>query len=154
MEPVDLLGVARATASLVAPRGRRDGLRVAVASVESLPLARASRDQVQQVFLNLITNALDAMVEGGGSQVQITAEAVDGRIRVGVIDDGPGMSAETRERAMEPFFTTKPPGKGTGLGLSLCYGLISGLGGQLWLESQPGSGTQVWFELPVWGDIA
>lgn len=152
-EPVDLEAVARATASLVAPRARRAAIRLNVEMAAGLPPVRASRDQLQQVFLNLITNALDAMEEGGGSQVRVTAERVDEEwVRVGVTDDGPGMDEGTRERALEPFFTTKPPGRGTGLGLAMCYGIITGLGGRMWLQSRPGAGTAVWFELPVWGD--
>lgn len=161
--PVDVAGVARATAALVSPRARRIGVEVAVEASEGLPAVRASRDQLQQVFLNLVTNALDAIEEGGGGVVRITAEVVaDGGlgaggggltkavVLVGVHDDGPGMDEDTLTRAMEPFYTTKPPGRGTGLGLSTCYGIITGLGGRFWLESQPGQGTKVWFELPVW----
>ncbi len=150
-EPVDLCQVARATASLVAPRARKAGIAITVQEAE-VPQVRASRDQLQQVFLNLITNAVDAMEEHGGTTIDVTAEVIDDRIRVVVRDDGPGMDAETRERAMEPFFTTKPPGKGTGLGLAMCYGIITGLGGRLWLASAPGRGTSVIFELPAWGE--
>ncbi|BAD41073.1 PAS domain-containing sensor histidine kinase [Symbiobacterium thermophilum] len=175
-EPVDVAGVARATAALVAPRARRAGVAVAVDVPVALPAVRASRDQLQQVFLNLVTNALDAIEEGGGGRVWVTAEAVAGApasegpgvsdigvaagagevtrpesvVRVGVHDDGPGMDEDTLARALDPFFTTKPPGRGTGLGLSTCYGIITGLGGRFWLESRRGQGTRVWFELPVW----
>lgn len=153
-EPVDVAAVARATAALVHPRARRIGVAVEVKASDALPAVRASRDQLQQVFLNLVTNALDAIEEGGGSVVRITAEAVvgtgEGAVRVAVHDDGPGMDEDTLTRAMEPFFTTKPPGRGTGLGLSTCYGIVTGLGGRFWLESLPGAGTTVWFELPIW----
>lgn len=155
-EPVDVVRVARATAALVAPRARKGGVVTAVEVQGALPAVRASRDQLQQVFLNLVTNALDAIEEGGGSQVSITAVVVPaggatgGAVRVGVHDDGPGMSEAVASRALEPFFTTKSPGRGTGLGLSTCYGIVTGLGGQLWLDSRPGQGTTVWFELPVW----
>ncbi|WP_374712565.1 ATP-binding protein [Symbiobacterium terraclitae] len=159
-EPVDVIGVARATAALVAPRARKAGVALSVEVRDGLPAVRASRDQLQQVFLNLVTNALDAIEEGGGSQVSImavavpagqaTAGAAGAVLRVGVRDDGPGMSEAVAGRALEPFFTTKPPGRGTGLGLSTCYGIVTGLGGRLWLESRPGLGTTVWFELPVW----
>jgi len=150
-EPVDLVQVAQATASLVAPRARKAGAAIRVESA-IIPPVRASRDQLQQVFLNLITNAVDAIEERGGTRVAITAAVTDGGVRVVVADDGPGMDPETRERAMEPFFTTKPPGKGTGLGLAMCYGIIAGLGGRLWLESEPDRGTAVIFELPVWNE--
>ncbi|OTA41591.1 MAG: hypothetical protein A6D92_05355 [Symbiobacterium thermophilum] len=60
------------------------------------------------------------------------------------------MDEDTLARALDPFFTTKPPGRGTGLGLSTCYGIITGLGGRFWLESRRGQGTRVWFEMPVW----
>ncbi len=150
-EPVDVAEVARQTAALIAPQARKLGVTVEVALPEGLPAVRASRDQLQQVFLNVLTNALDAMEQQGGGQVQIRTEGVrDGMVRVLVSDTGPGMDSATLERALEPFFTTKPPGRGTGLGLSTCYGIITGLGGQMTITSAPGQGTSVAFALPLW----
>jgi len=114
-----------------------------------MPAVRATRDQLQQVFLNLISNALDAMEEMPG-EIVVTALPGPGVVRLTVADNGPGMDPATLERAMEPFFTTKPPGRGTGLGLSTCYGIITGLGGRMHLDSKPGAGTTVAFELPSW----
>ncbi|HWI63560.1 MAG TPA: ATP-binding protein [Symbiobacteriaceae bacterium] len=149
-EPVDAEAVARATAALVGARARKAAVAVQVDLPAGLPPVRASRDQLQQVFLNLITNALDAMEAAGGGTITITGGVEGDYARVDVTDTGPGMDQTTLARAMEPFFTTKPPGKGTGLGLSTCYGILTGLGGNLTLESEPGKGTTVTFTLPVW----
>jgi len=152
-EPVDGGTAARQTAALVQPRARRSGTQVRVEAPDGLPPVRATRDQLQQVFLNLVTNSLDAMEDAGSGAVTISAAVVaPDRVRFTVSDTGPGMDAETLNRALEPFFTTKPPGRGTGLGLSTCYGIITGLGGDMGLTSAPGEGTAVTFELPVWRD--
>ncbi|HLN62463.1 MAG TPA: ATP-binding protein, partial [Symbiobacteriaceae bacterium] len=152
-EPVDLAGVVRATAALMGARARRAGVRIRCDLPEGLPPVRATRDELQQVFLNLMTNALDAMEETGPGTITVTgAPAGPAAMQVAVADTGPGMDAATLARAMEPFFTTKPPGRGTGLGLSTCYGILTGLGGQMSLTSQPGAGTTVSLQLPLWGE--
>ncbi|HYF96323.1 MAG TPA: ATP-binding protein [Symbiobacteriaceae bacterium] len=148
LEPVDVAGVAQRTVELVLPRARQAGIAVTVEAEEDLPSVRATRDLLQQVFLNLITNSLDALEERGGGHVTVTVS----RGGMTVADDGPGMDEATLPRAMEPFFTTKPPGKGTGLGLSTCYGIITGLGGNMVLQSRPGAGTVVFITLPEWGE--
>jgi two-component system, NtrC family, sensor kinase len=151
-EPVDLADVARATAELLGARTRKAGVQIRTDLPKVLPLVRATRDELQQVFLNLLTNALDAMEETGPGTITVTAAAHDGLVEAAVSDTGPGMDAATLERVMEPFFTTKPPGRGTGLGLSTCYGILTGLGGQMHLASQPGAGTTVSFALREWGE--
>lgn len=151
LEPVDPVAVARQTMQLVSPRARRSGVSLRVAPEGDVPPVRATRDQLQQVFLNLIANALDAVEAMAGTpEIVVTAAAGPGIVRLSVADNGPGMDPATLERAMEPFFTTKPPGRGTGLGLSTCYGIITGLGGRMHLDSKPGAGTAVAFELPAW----
>ena len=149
-EPVDVGEVARQTAALIGPRARRAGVQVQVGITEGLPLVRATRDQLQQVFLNLFTNSLDSMEQTGSGEIRVSVSEGGGMLRVTVADTGSGMDAATLERAMEPFFTTKPPGRGTGLGLSTCYGIITGLGGRMSLESSPGEGTRVTLDLALW----
>lgn len=152
-EPVDAAAVAQATAALVGARSRRAAVSVRVVLPEELPPVRATRDKLQQVFLNLVTNALDALEETGGGEIAISGDVVagaDAQVRLTVADNGPGMDPATLARAMEPFFTTKPPGRGTGLGLSTCYGIITGLGGQVSITSELGKGSAVTFTLPVW----
>jgi two-component system NtrC family sensor kinase len=151
-EPVDAGMVARATAALVGARARKASVTVQVDLPAGMPPVRAPRDQLQQIFLNLVTNALDATEEAGGGTITITGGVDGGFVRLGVTDTGAGMDQATLARAMEPFFTTKPPGRGTGLGLSTCYGIVTGLGGQMAIASEPGKGTTVTFTLPVWGE--
>ena len=112
--------------------------------------------QVQQILLNLVLNARDAMPDGGRITVS-TRNCALHRGRVGiahrwvelsVTDTGDGMDAETLERAFEPFFTTKKPGRGNGLGLATARRLVQQQGGTIMAESEPGKGTRVSMRLP------
>lgn len=126
-----------------------------------VPLVLADANQIEQVLINLVTNAMQAMAERSG-RIEIgldvaTAETVLGQwpdapmrlhtkrlerlVKLTVKDDGPGMDRPTRERIFEPFFTTKPVGKGTGLGLSVAHGIVQKHEGAIQVHSQPGQGT-------------
>ena len=116
----------------------------------NLPLVMADGHQVQQVLLNLLNNARQAIeAHQAGGQITITTQARDEMICIGVQDNGPGISPENIQRIFDPFFTTKEVGKGTGLGLSLCYGLIKEHGGNISVTSQPGAGATFTIELPA-----
>jgi PAS domain S-box-containing protein len=123
----------------------------------ALPPARIDPNQLELAILNLAINARDAMPDGGPIDIQvdeqrITKDAVlePGRyLRLSIIDTGTGMTPETLERAIEPFFSSKPLGKGTGLGLSMVHGLAVQLGGALRLSSTIGKGTTATLILPV-----
>ncbi len=109
----------------------------------------ADPTELHQVLMNLCTNASYAMRDLGGTMTIAIAEADDGRsLRLSVYDTGAGMDRETLDRALDPFFTTKPPGEGTGLGLSTVHGIVSDLGGRLELASEVGRGTRVHVVLP------
>jgi signal transduction histidine kinase len=110
-------------------------------------IMRGDRQRLEQVLINLITNACDASEDG--AVVQIHARACDASVQFRVVDRGVGMTKEVRDLAFEPFFTTKPPGAGTGLGLPLAYGIVAEHGGSIAIESQPGGGTTVIVELPI-----
>ena len=126
----------------------------------------ADPGQLEQVIVNLVVNARDAMPDGG----PITIETDDTDYRevadsdpiidsgkclvIAVSDAGTGMDKTTRDRAMEPFFTTKAEGEGTGLGLSTAYGIVKQFGGHLWIYSEPGQGTTVKIYLPKFDDDA
>ncbi|MFH0728002.1 MAG: ATP-binding protein [Pseudomonadota bacterium] len=112
-----------------------------------LPMIELSQTEVQQVMLNLINNALDAMEKTGG-RIDIKTAAERGHIVIQVSDNGPGIPEKNLSRIFDPFYTTKPVGKGTGLGLSICYGIISRMGGKITVKSAVGSGTSFFIYLP------
>lgn len=105
--------------------------------------------QVQQVLLNLCTNALQALPAHSGRIRVEVARAEAGMARLSVIDDGSGMDAATRARIFEPFFTTKPVGQGTGLGLAVVHGIVTASGGRIAVDSAPGRGTRIDVLLPL-----
>lgn len=107
----------------------------------------ADRHQLENALLNLAINANDAMP--GGGELQISLHPGDDECEIRVADTGAGMSAETLERATEPFFTTKPIGEGTGLGLSQVYGMMDQIGGRMAIESVVGTGTTVRLVFPL-----
>jgi len=113
-----------------------------------LPETQASVTEMQQVLLNLINNALDAMEKKGG-RLDIATESRDNEIAITIEDTGPGIPASNLARLFDPFFTTKPVGKGTGLGLSICYGIINKMGGKIEVESTVGVGTTFRILLPI-----
>jgi two-component system, NtrC family, sensor kinase len=123
---------------------------------EDLPKISGEPNQLEQVFLNLISNARDAMeAVVGPKELNITSylgQADDQpMVVVAVKDTGEGIPAEILDKVLEPFFSTKPVGKGTGLGLSLCFGIVEAHGGRLSIKSQRGVGTEVQVLLPPAG---
>jgi two-component system NtrC family sensor kinase len=116
-----------------------------------LPFVLGDAGQLQQVLMNLIGNARQAIEEQGkGGTIRVkSARASDKRVLLQVSDDGPGIPHAIQARIFDPFFTTKPPGSGTGLGLSIVLGIVREHGGQLHLTSKPGRGTIFSIELPA-----
>ena len=114
---------------------------------ETLPEISGNPRNLQQVFLNLFLNSIQAMPEGGALTVQ--AEREDDFIRIDVSDDGTGIAPENIDKLFDPFFTTKEIGEGTGLGLSVCYGIIERHNGSITIASELGAGTTVTVRLPV-----
>ena len=108
----------------------------------NLPLIQGSANQIQQVLMNLLLNAEQAMDPRGHGTVEVkAAQRDDGFIELYVQDDGPGIPQAVQGRIFEPFFTTKPPGKGTGLGLAVTFGIMRAHGGAIRVESEEGRGT-------------
>jgi len=115
-----------------------------------LPLTLADFNQIQQVFVNLVTNAEQAMTEAHGrGKLCIKTQKADEMILISFADDGPGIPEENLGSMFDPFFTTKDVGRGTGLGLSICYGIIQGHHGNIYATSELGKGTTFVVELPV-----
>jgi PAS domain S-box-containing protein len=116
---------------------------------ESLAPIHADRQQLRQVFLNLMTNAVDAMPEGGVLTVRVHDQSDSSKVLVEFADTGRGISAVNLKKVWEPFFTSKAEGKGTGLGLSICSRIVEEHGGTIALESEVGKGTTVRLALPA-----
>lgn len=114
-----------------------------------IPLVSCSPSQINQVFLNLITNAAQATDEATGAIIITTRRVNDTSVAVDVEDNGHGIPAETLPRIFDPFFTTKDVGKGTGLGLSIAFRIVDEHGGRLTVESKVGQGTRFTVTLPV-----
>jgi signal transduction histidine kinase/ActR/RegA family two-component response regulator len=122
---------------------------------DGLPSIHADPHQLQQVFINLLNNARQAIeAHQPSGSILIQTALVDGMVQVVLQDNGPGIPPENLSKIFNPFFTTKEVGKGTGLGLSLCYGIIREHGGQIHVSSEPGNGARFLIELPPGEEVA
>jgi len=140
-KPLELNGVVEDTAALVDHQLGMHRIRLEKELARDLPAILGNANQLQQIFLNLVLNAQQAM-EGTGGRIRITTGRTgDGRAEVRISDTGPGIPKEIQARLFEPFFTTKPAGKGTGLGLSVTYGIVKDHKGEILVESEPGQGA-------------
>ncbi|MGQ0662270.1 MAG: PAS domain-containing sensor histidine kinase [Pseudomonadota bacterium] len=124
------------------------GVRVALELGPGLPAVLVDKTQIQQVVVNLVRNAVDAVAQSEKRELAVrTARAGDGAIEIAVRDSGEGIAEEIRDRLFEPFVTTKK--KGIGIGLSISRGIVQAHGGRLWAEPNPGGGTIFRFTLPA-----
>jgi two-component system NtrC family sensor kinase len=114
-----------------------------------LPLLMSDPAQLQQVFLNIINNAIDAIGKNGEIIIRTQYKAKNHEISIQIADNGPGIAKEMINKIFDPFFTTKEVGKGTGLGLSISYGIIEKLGGRILVASEEGKGSTFTIYLPV-----
>jgi len=118
--------------------------------LSDLPLTSADAGLLQQVFLNIILNAEQAMQEAHGKgNLTVKTERIDNVMRISFKDDGPGIAKANLEKIFNPFFTTKDPDRGTGLGLSICYKIVKQHDGKIYAESELGKGVTFFIELPV-----
>jgi len=104
--------------------------------------------QLQEIVINLVRNAIQAMRPEGGGTVWLTTEQAEGKVKIRVRDDGPGIEEAVRDTLFDPFVSTKPTGQGTGLGLSICYGIVKRYDGAIRVESEAGQGTTFTVTLP------
>jgi len=107
---------------------------------EGLPRVQVEEMQLQEIYLNLIKNSIQAL-HGGGGNIWLSTSLRRGKVVTAIRDDGPGISEDVRDRLFDPFVTTKAPGEGTGLGLSICYGIVKRYDGEIRVESTPGEGA-------------
>ena len=152
---IDLNEVIQKTLALREYELNLSRIQVNMNLAENLPIVIGDFHQLQQVLLNLITNAEQAMLETRGEGVlTIESYCEDGRACLKVQDNGPGIPPEIGPRIFDPFFTTKSVGKGTGLGLSICYGILSEHHGKITVESEPEQGAKFFVSLPAAGEKA
>jgi two-component system NtrC family sensor kinase len=129
------------------PRLDRNHVAVAVKAAPQLPHIEADSVQLELALLNLITNAIDAMVEGGSLTVTLTP--LDDGVRLEVADSGPGVPEALLPTIFEPWVTTKPYGRGTGLGLAIARGVIEAHGGTIGVSNRPDGGAVFTVDLPA-----
>ncbi len=138
----------REMAKFCEQRAKYASVRIETSLADSVPEVEASSSEMQQVLLNLINNAIDAMDPGGG-QLDIMSRVDADNVIVSIADTGCGIPKANLPRIFDPFFTTKPVGKGTGLGLSIIYGIINKMGGEISVRSVVDKGTVFTIRLPA-----
>ncbi|MBU1397888.1 MAG: two-component sensor histidine kinase, partial [Proteobacteria bacterium] len=147
LEDVDINRVLNETITFLDSYARTNNIAIEKDLMSDLPIIASDHAKLQQVFLNLLTNAVDAI--GRDGKIFLTSRIIDSEIVVSVWDNGPGIPKEYQSRVFEPFFTTKRSGKGTGLGLSVTYTIVRNMGGTIALDSKEGNGTTFTVSLPI-----
>lgn len=155
---VDINSLTENTISMVRNQAKFHNIKFNLAFDASIPQITTDPNQLQQVFINLLINAADAMNERGQVTVatRVSADTSGGKkyVEIEFTDTGPGIPEEHLGKVFEPFFTTKPVGKGTGLGLAVSYGIIKKHGGNIFVRSEMGRGASFFVRLPVERDLA
>ncbi|HXV81161.1 MAG TPA: ATP-binding protein, partial [Candidatus Binatia bacterium] len=146
---VDMTSLVREVAALVHSDAILLNVTLAVETADGLPAVQGDKVQLQQVVLNLLLNAFDAMKECASAerQVKLWVERNAGEIQTAVSDCGPGLSGDKLDKIFEPFYTTKR--EGLGMGLSICRSIIEVHGGQLWAENNSDRGATFYFTVPI-----
>ncbi len=135
------------TLSLVGEQMRLQNVRITKNLSSHLPRIKANPSQLEQVFMNIVSNALGSMPNGG--ELRIATRKIDNGVGVTFTDTGCGIKSEDLDKVFNPFFTTKRPGRGVGLGLSVSYGIIREHGGEIGVESEEGRGSTFTIGLPI-----
>jgi len=159
MKPIDIHEGIESTLLILQNRLKANGARPQIEVIKeygNLPIVECFAGQLNQVFMNIISNAIDALEEEQGKSdlsptIRISTEVADSdSIIIRIADNGPGMSEQVKKRLFDAFFTTKPVGQGTGLGLSISYQIVVDKHkGLFWCESELGKGTEFWIKIPI-----
>ncbi len=152
MAPVDISKVLENTMLLMDQRLQNLSIALEQQIEESLPLVMGNVTELEQVFINLFQNSIDALARKRGDariSIRVDTNQDDKSVRVAFEDNGSGIAPEHIERLFEPFFTTKSPDRGSGLGLAIVYGIVQGHGGDITVSSEQPKGTTVTIHLPV-----
>jgi signal transduction histidine kinase len=148
---VDVSQLVAETIQLIRKDAKDKDIAVAMKAAENLKPIWTDPNQIRQVMINLLSNAIHATSQGGRISIQV--ESIDGGVSLAVIDTGSGIPKEHLEKIFEPFFSTKSPGKGTGLGLFVTREIVEKFGGTVVVDSQLGHGTQFTVQIPDQGKI-
>jgi len=148
IEQVDVDDVIERSLLLVHEQLRLRGIEVELELCPEELLVVANPIQLEQVFINLLTNARDALADSKRKTIRIASSRDGEKIRIAFSDTGPGIPLELQQRIFDPFFTTKEVGTGTGLGLSITYSILKEYGGEISVDSRPGKGAMFLVELP------
>ncbi|CEP66758.1 Signal transduction histidine kinase, core [Moorella glycerini] len=149
LAPLDLNEVINKTLVLPGSRPVKDGISLCPQLAETQVVINGNQMKLQQLLLNLIDNAADAMPAGGQITIKTAVDVNNGMAILAVKDEGIGIKPEDLGKIFDPFFTTKEPGKGTGLGLSIVYNIVKEHGGMVEVESKPGTGTTFTLKFPL-----
>jgi two-component system NtrC family sensor kinase len=151
MSSLDIHELIRETINLLQPELKFMALDISLNLTEDPITVRSDAKMLEQVLVNLMTNAVHAVTEGrpDKGRIEVTTMRVGHEIRIVISDNGKGIPEEDQGKVFELFYSTKPPGKGTGLGLPICQNILKKLGGEITLESRPGAGTAFTVRLPV-----
>lgn len=148
-EQVDINTTLHETVDFLENESRFRNIDIQLDPYPNLPTIMSDSSQLQQVFLNIINNAIDAIGKGGEIHIRTSYLSSNNEIMIEIADNGPGIPKENLGKLFDPFFTTKEVGKGTGLGLSIVYSIIEKLGGRIMVASEEGQGTTFTIYLPV-----
>ncbi|MFH0730784.1 MAG: ATP-binding protein [Pseudomonadota bacterium] len=157
-KPVSVRLVLEDSLALFEAQFRKEGIHVSVDIPDDIPTIMVCRQQIQQVFMNILANSRHALMGRSNEtnwkkRIEIKAWAPEPKgvkmVALSFFDNGTGIAPELLERVFDPFFTTKADGEGTGLGLSISYGIVRDHGGSLMIESEPGDNTRARVYLPA-----
>lgn len=147
LDDVDVNAVLSQTVDLLANHARLNNIAIEKQFQQDIPVIASDQSRLQQVLLNLINNAVDAIGKDG--RIALCTRTADGFVEIDIQDNGPGIPKQMQSKIFDPFFTTKPAGSGTGLGLSISYSIIEQLNGRISVFSEPGRGTTFTVCLPL-----